>query len=209
MLEKASEQTIIRDAEDENEPREVYKKRAKFSMQISKPYFAMGIKDMDISSDAAIRARKAYGVIILNEILFSQSSKIYNDLYDEEIITSDFYVSFEHTKNCSYISISDIGDDPEETYERLVSCIEEAKRSGIDKEEFELAKRSVFATSIKAFDSVSEIANDMLYLLFDEGDILDIPDIISSIDYDYVSELLQSMYKEEYYTMAVAEPIER
>ena len=74
----------------------------------------------------------------------------------------------------------------------------------------EVLKNTVNLTGTgEDYKPVSEIANDMLYLLFDGADILDIPEIISSIDYEYESELLNNMYKEEYYTMSVVEPLKK
>ena len=209
MLEKAPTVTIIRDTEDADEPKEVNEKRTKCALRISKPVFAIGIKDMDISENPNERMKKAYGVNILNEVLFSQSSRIFNELYDANLISHDLAAVFEHTKNCSFIYIASESSDPEAVYDYFVNYIKEMQESGIDREEFELAKRTVFASNIKSFDSTAEIANNMIYNLFDGADILDAPDIISSIDYEYVSELLNSMYKEEYYTMSVVEPLKK
>ena len=209
MLKKAPTYTIIRDTEDEDEPKEVVEKRTKCALRISKPVFAIGIKDMDISKNPNERMKKAYGVNILNEILFSQSSKIFNELYDENLISHDLSAAFEHTKNCSFVYIASESSDPEAVYDYFVNYIKEMQEIGIDKEEFELAKRTIFASNIKSFDSTGEIANNLIYNLFDGADILDAPDIISSIDYEYVSELLNNMYKEEYYTMSVVEPLKK
>ena len=109
----------------------------------------------------------------------------------------------------SFVYIASESSDPEAVYDYFVNYIKEMQEIGIDKEEFELAKRTIFASNIKSFDSTGEIANNLIYNLFDGADILDAPDIISSIDYEYVSELLNSMYKEEYYTMAVVEPLKK
>ena len=73
---------------------------------------------------------------------------------------------------------------------------------------FELAKRTVYASNIKSFDSTEEIANNMVYNLFDGADILDAPDVIDSVTFEYVSKLLCDMYKEEFYAMSVVNPIE-
>ena len=209
VLKAAPKQTIIRDGEDLDEPREVNQKRTKCALRISKPVFAIGVKDMDISSDAAERMKKAYGVTILNEVLFSQSSEIFNELYERNLIAHELSYVFEHTKNCSFVYIASESSDPEAVYDYFVDYIKRMQASGIDREEFELAKRTIFASNIKSFDSTGEIANNMIYNLFDGADILDAPDIISSIDYDYVTELLNSMYKEEYYAMSVVEPLKK
>ena len=73
-------------------------------------------------------------------------------------------------------------------------------------QDFELAKRTVFASHIKNFDSVENIADDFIFALFDDADLLDEPEIISSITFEYVSELLNELFKEEYYAMSVVYP---
>ena len=81
------------------------------------------------------------------------------------------------------------------------------KKEGLDKEAFELSKRTVYASNIKSFDSVDDIGNNFIFNYFDGSDILDTPDIISSITYDYVTELFNESFKEEYYAISIVEPI--
>lgn len=209
VLKDAPKQTIVRDYEDADEPKSVYRKRSKCALHVAKPIFAIGVKDTDISPDPRERMKKAYGMSILNELLFSQSSEIYNTLYDKNLISHDLSSSFEHTKYCSFNQISSESSDPEAVYDYFVDYIKRMQAKGIDREELELAKRTVYASNIKSFDSTEEIANNMIYNLFDGADILDAPAIISSIDFDYVSDLLKNMYKEEYYAMSVVEPLKK
>jgi predicted Zn-dependent peptidase len=209
VLKDAPKQTIIRDYEDGDEKREVYKKRSVCELHVSKPIFAIGVKDMDISADPKMRMKKAYGMSILNEMLYSQSSEFYNELYDRNLIAHDLSSSAEHTKYCSFIQISSESSDPEAVYDYFVEYIAKMQKNGLDVDEFELAKRTIYASSVKSFDSTDDIANNLIYNVFDGGDILDAPEVISSIDIDYVSELLNSMYKEEYYAMSVVNPIKK
>lgn len=209
ILTEAPVQTIIRDYEDADEKPQVYKKRSVCELSVSKPIFSIGIKDLDISSDPKMRMKKAYGMNILNEILFSQSSKMYNDLYDMNLISHDLSCSVEHTKYCSFNQISSESSDPEAVYDYFVKYIEEIKKKGIDVDEFDLAKRTIYASNIKAFDSTEEIANTLIYNIFDGGDILEAPEICASVDIDYVTELLNSMYNEEYYAMSVVNPLKK
>ena len=209
ILKDAPDQVIIRDYEDGDEPREVNRKRSECALHVSKPIFAIGVKDMDIPLDANERMKKAYGMNILNEILFSQSSEIFNTLYDKNLIAHELSSSFEHTKYYSFNQLSSESSDPEAVYDYFVDYIKRMQKKGIDNEEFELAKRTVYASNIKSFDSTEEIANNMIYNLFDGADILDAPDIISSIDYEYVSKLLCDFYKEEYYAMSVVNPLKK
>ena len=209
ILKKAEDITVIRDGEDENEPKEVYKKRIYCELDVSKPIFAIGIKGTSIPDDPKQRMRKAFGIEILNDVLFSQSSTFYNELYDKNLIAQDLSFGGEMTKGYSFNVVSSESSDPELVYSKFVEYIEEMKKTGIDEEAFELSKRTIYSSSIKSFDSTEDIANNFIFNHFDGADLLDIPEIIESIDYEYVEKLLNEGFKEEYYAMSVVNPINK
>ncbi len=207
ILKEAPEQTIIRDYEANDEPKEVYKKRASCSLTIVKPIFSIGIKDMEISKDPMERAKKFYAIQILNEVLYSRTSELYNTLYNEKLISHSLFSAFDHSENHSYNVISAESPNPEAVYDHFVSFIEKTKKEGIDKEAFELAKRSAYSEYIRCFDSTEAIAETLMINFIEGTDAFDMPELISSISYEYASELFNSFYKEEYYAMSVVNPI--
>ena len=206
-LKKADSITVIRDYEDDDEPNAVHMKRNICELDVSKPMLAIGIKDSNISNDPRERTKKAYAMEILNEMLFSQSSKFYNDLYNENLIAQDLSSGAEHTKDYSFNVISTESNDPEKVYSYFVEYVENSKKQGLDNEEFELSKRTVYASHIKSFDSVENIGDNFIYNLFDGADLLDAADIINSISIEYVTEILHQLYKEEAYAMSIVNPI--
>ena len=207
VLTVAPEIKVVRDSEDGDEPKAVNEKRAYCALDVSKPIFAIGIKDTDIPADPNERMKKAYALEILDEILFSQSSSFYNELYEQNLISQDLSSGCEVTKHFSFNVISSESSEPETVYSKFVEYIEDTKKNGIDKEAFELSKRTVYASNIKSFDSTEDIANNFIFNHFDEGDLLDAPKIIESIDIEYLTKLLNDSFKEEYYAMFVVNPI--
>ena len=206
ILTEAEPFTIVRDTEDEDEPREVYIKRTVCKLDVAKPLFTIGIKDTSIPADPKERAKKAYATEILDEILFSQSSEFYNTLYNQNLIAQDLSNGCEIGKNYSFNVISSESSDPDKVYSMFVDYIERVKNEGLDKEAFELSKRTVYASNIKSFDSVEDIGNNFIFNYFEGIDILDTPEIINSITYEYVTELLNESFKEEYYALSIIEP---
>lgn len=207
ILKKAPSFDIVRDKEDEDEPKEVNEKRVYCNLDVSKPIFAIGIKDTDIPSDPNERIKKSYAMEILDEILFSQSSVFYNELYEQNLIAQDLSSGTEVTKQFSFNVVSSESSDPELVYSKFVEYIENVKKNGIDKEDFELSKRTIYASNIKSFDSTEDIANNFIFNHFDDGDLLDAPEIIETIDVEYITKLLNDCFKEEYYAMSVVNPI--
>lgn len=188
---------------------EVFKPIVKRKMQVAKPLFNIGIKDIEISTDAIERMKKSAGISILNSILYSHSSKFYNDLYEEGLLSSSFGYWSEHNQAFSFISISGESKDPDEVYKRFKDYIKKTQETGTNKDVFERCKRVLFANSVKSFDSTDEIANNFLNYIFEDADIFEYTEIISSIDYGYISKLFNDMYKEEYYTIAEIFPLDK
>lgn len=207
VLKEAAPFNIVRDTEDAGEPKEAYIKRNVCQLDVSKPLFAIGIKDTDIPSEAKERTKKAYATEILDEILFSQSSEFYNSLYSKNLIAQDLSSGSEIGKNYSFNVISSESSDPDKVYSLFLEYIEKTKREGLSKEAFELSKRTVYASNIKSFDSVEDIGNNFMFNYMDGADILDAPEIINSITYEYVSELFEKGFKEEYYALCIVEPL--
>lgn len=206
LLVEAEPFNIVRDTEDEDEPCEAYIKRTVCKLDVAKPLFAIGIKDISIPTDPKQRAKKAYATEILDEILFSQSSEFYNTLYNQNLIAQDLSNGCEIGRNYSFNVISSESSDPDKVYSMFVDYIERVKKEGLDKEAFELSKRTVYASNIKSFDSVEDIGNSFIFNYFEGIDILDTPEIINSITYEYVTELLNEGFKEEYYALSIVEP---
>lgn len=209
VLKDAPKQTIVRDYECENEPKEVYQKRSVCELAVAKPILAIGIKDSDISNDPNERAKKFYAISILNEMLFSRSGGLYDTLYEKKLISHSLGYSFQNTKYYSINEITAESQDPEAVYSHFVEFIEQTKKQGLDRELFELAKRTTYAVYIRSFDSTDDVAESLVSNYLEETDMFDMVDIIKSIDYDYVSRLFNEFYKEEYYAMSVVNPISK
>lgn len=209
ILKDAPKQTIIRDYECDDEPKEVYKKRSVCSLSVAKPIFAIGIKNNNIALDPDENSKQFYAMQILCEMLYSRSGELYNELYSKKLITQDLDSAVEHTANYSFTVVSSESSDPEAVYERFVSFIEKTKQNGLDKDAFELAKRSVYAVNIKLFDSTDDIAEALMTTYLEGGELFEIPSIIASIDYEYVTELFNSQYDEKYYAMSIVNPIKK
>ena len=207
VLKDAPKQTIIRDYECDDEPRCVYKKRSECSLAVAKPIFAIGVKNNDISSDPNERMKQFYAIQMLNEMLYSKSSELYNELYNKRLITRDLDVSIEHSEFYSFNEIASESSDPEAVYDYFVSFIERKKSEGLDKDAFELAKRTVYAINIKMYDSTDDIAEALITNHLEDTELFDIPEVISSITYEYACDIFKSLYNEECYAMSVVNPI--
>ena len=87
--------------------------------------------------------------------------------------------------------------------------MEEKKKTGLDRGEFERIKKANYASLVKSFDSTQNIANNVTYMLFDGIDIMDYSKAVSEVSFEYTEELLRKLFDERYYAMSVVEPLEK
>ena len=205
MLEDASDCGIERVIGKENDC--VAKNLISTKMQVSKPLFLIGVKDNKIPDEPKERLKKAAGMAVLNEIMFSKSSKIFNELYEEGLISDGFDYCYSISRSFAFSEIGGESSDPDTVYGRIREYIREMQKKGIDKEAFERSKKVIYSDFIKSFDSTEEIACEMMSYLFEGCDIFDNADAIRALELNDVLGLLDTMYSDEYFAISTVNPV--
>lgn len=179
---------------------------AEIHMEVSKPLFAIGVKDTDIPKDPRAFLKKDYGMQILNEMLFSSSTDFYCDLYEKGVLNNKFSAEYDTSPSFAYQYYSGETDDPQSFFETFKTYIKQMQKGHLDKDAFLRAKRVVYAEFVRLFDSTEDIANALISNVFAGTELLENVDIIDSIDLDFVESLLRDAFKEEYYALSVVLP---
>ena len=74
----------------------------------------------------------------------------------------------------------------------------------LTEKELEVLKRVVYSHYLLTFDSTSDTANEFLAYALDGFDLLELSDIIDSIDADSVNNVIKNSFKKEKICVAVA-----
>ena len=190
------------------EPLEVCSKEICDRMQVSMPMFAVGIKDgVQFESGEAL-ARKSAQMCIILRVLFGRGSDFYSRLYSEGLINSSFGASFDAHSAFAYTEIAGLSKDPDRVYAEIKAEIAKYTESGISEEEFERAKRALYAASVRTFDSTDDIANSFLEYLFAGCNLLTESDYIASVTLDEVNSRLAHAFPEEAFAISKVLPLE-
>jgi len=207
---------VLKDAEPFNvenvypkEKPEVAERFFSKKMQVAKPIFAIGVKDVDISDDPRERMKKAVGINVICDMLFGKTGELFNDLYSSGKISQGFDCWAEHNQSFSFINVSSDSDDPNEVFDKFVEYVEEKKKNGLSKEDFERSKKVMYSSIIKSFDSTSEIVNNIIAnFALDGGEIFEYTEIVGALEFEYVTSLFNSMFKDEFYSFATVYPLD-
>lgn len=188
------------------EPREVKNAFVEKRMPVGKPLFCIGVKDCAIPEEAIERYRRVEGMNILLHMMFSEAGEFYLDLLESGVISPDFDSGYSASPSTAYVMISGESDRPEELLERIKSRIKECREGGLSRSDFEREKKCVYASYISDFDSTEDIAFALTSYAYDGIDIFEQPKIIESISFDYVTELLNTVFDHEAFTLSVVRP---
>ena len=189
-----------------DEPKAVKSHYVEKKMPVGKPLFCIGVKDCNIPADAVERYRRVEGMNILLHMMFSEAGEFYLELLEGGIISPDFDSGYSASPSTAYVMISGESDRPEILLERVKGRIRECREAGLSISDFEREKKCVYASYISDFDSTEDIAFAMTAYAYDGIDIFEQPKIIESISFDYVTELLNTVFSDEAFTLSVVRP---
>ena len=189
----------------EHEPKEVFKKVHESYMPVAKPIFIIGIKDFEIG-DAQQRMAREAAMQILCEMLFSRSGRLYNELFESDMISPELSYGYSISERYAFVNIGGEANEPMEVLARIRKYIAEKQKQGLSYDEFERCKRVILAEYIKDFDSTEEIANNMIDFIFDGGDIFDCFEELQKVTFESVEHLLQTAFDEEFFSISIIRP---
>lgn len=188
------------------EPETVNQSRVSLSLKIGMPQFAMGIKE-SIPKDDDDLSRSAEHAVIL-QLLFGSSSEFYCDNYASGLISDRFTYSYYNSRDWSYISIEGAADDPEEVYKAVCNEIAKRKEVFFTEEEFNRAKKVIYATECLSFNSTSETANRLAAAALEGCDMFDYAAVIGATTYEDVKNRFISGYDMEKSVLSTVYPDE-
>lgn len=181
--------------------------RIECKMPVSRPEFMIGIKDKPLSDEHAAMKR-AVAFDILFDLLFSKSADLYTELYDAGLISHELSTDYSYGSGYAHAMISGSSDKPDEVYRRITEAVRNAKNAPPSEQDFERARRALYADSIRMFDSVEELGDSFTSLALTNCDVFDLLSTIESISYNDVLSLLEQIFLPQRTTFSVIMPID-
>ncbi len=199
MLEKAEPLSIERSFDDE--PREIVESYAEYNLAMSMPVFSFGYKEE--CKELTQNLRKMIEVNILLEILAGDTSGLYNKMFDNGLINTSF--SKEYFTGFGYEAIMFDGEsvNPQAVADEIKKAVAALRADGIDDEQFENARRSLYGREIMEYNDIDSIANAVLSAYFNGYSVFDTMEIYKSVTKEDIEKRLENMMMEEYSALSV------
>ena len=182
------------------EPEEINKKQSTQKMEVSIPLFAIGYKDKKPEADIV---KKHIAIQILLGIIIGKSSKLYQELYDEDLIKNEPAGDYEYDKEYAHAIITGASKDPKKLEEKFLNEVARITKAGISDEDFERNKKRLYGEYVRSFDDVSETARTFLVSYFKGINGFDYIETFENVDKKYVEQVLKEVFKEDREALSV------
>lgn len=178
------------------------------SMLTSRPVFNIGVKDTDLNKHGEDLIRSSIVTNFVLDILFGNSSKFYNELYDEGLIDGSFGAYYSGKETYGHSLIVGESDRPREVYDRILEEIKKEPRLLIKEEDFIRVKNNEIGGFLMGLNSIEFIGNLFTEFYFSDFMMFDYLKLVESIEYDEIIDRFKSHFREDRMILSIVNPVE-
>lgn len=176
------------------EPKGVFKSKIEERLAISRPIFALGFKDQDVTNGGHRLLEKLIANEIILDMLAGTSSDIYNQLYEKGLIDSSFSTDYTGERNYGHAIMSGQSSEPEKVAEILYDEIEKRKSQPWEQDHFMRIKKKKIGQYIRLFNSLDSLSVQFVSMLFRDINLFDYYEKIEAMTYDQIKEEFNQLY---------------
>ncbi len=192
------------DASVIDEPQCVAQSESVEQFPVGIPLFNIGYKCKPCEGYELLK--REYAASILLQLVAGNTSKLYNDLTDEGLINSTFdFEVFWGTGHFNVI-LSGESSEPRTVRRRIDEEIERLKKAGLDRNEFEVIKKSKYGSIIKSYDNIDTCASYLLNSHFAGVDVFDLQKALAEVTFEDVQNGLYEFFNKDMSAISIIEP---
>ena len=188
------------------EPDNIVQATIEEKLEVSQPIYTIGIKDKVKECSFENKnevVKKHIAIEILLKLILGRSSNLYQQLYNEGIISAQPSLDYEFGKTYAHILITGQSEKPEQVYERFKKEVKNLESEGINEEDFNRIKKTIYGAYIKEYDDVEDMAKMFLSDYFKGINSFDYLEEIEGINVEYVEQMLKDVFKEEKMVLSI------
>ncbi|TFE24368.1 EF-P 5-aminopentanol modification-associated protein YfmH [Cohnella luojiensis] len=170
----------------ENEPEKVKDEKRELQLPVSLPKCLFGFKeDPDEHKDDV---RKELASKIMLEALLGSSSALYQQLYDDNLISDGFGQEYNTGPGYAFSIIGGETRDPDELVTQVSEALYEAAKNGISSDIFERTRRKKIGAFLRMMNSPESIASEFTRYRHKGGDLFTLVEVYESLTLEEINE---------------------
>ena len=188
-----------------DEPRECPIQILRTEMEVAMPMFSMLFK-CPHPGFGEEGIRREITAELACELLFGESSELYQRLYEEGIIDTSFGGGFEIIDGCAMVMISGDSDTPEAVRDAIIAQAAKLAKEGVAESDYARMLRCALGSRIKGLDNFDSTCFRLCAYHLTEFDYFDFPRIYESITPEEIRAFLAEFVRESNCALSVIHP---
>lgn len=192
----------------------IYKRESIKKMDVNLPLVMFGFKDNfnkerlegGYEKDNIEVVKYDVALQIALELIAGKSSTLFEELYNERLVTREIGLSFSYEEDYAYTAFDAETSNYNEVINRVAKKIDDLKQNGINEQEFERVKKMLYGNFVKGFNDVSRIATMIVSDYFKGVNSFDYVEVYNEIDKQFVEEAIKKHFNTERMAVSVVEP---
>lgn len=185
------------------EPTEVKQSVNQIYLPISEPKCMFGFKESQAPLSGEELLRKELETKVMLDILLSQSSTIYQSLYDESLISDSFGFNFNCSSEYCFSMMGGDTRDPDALIARFKELLEPVLVSGIDQANFERSRKKKIGNYLRMLNSPEAMANEFTNYLFKGSDFFGILPLYESMTLEQINQRMREHFHWEQMAVSI------
>lgn len=177
------------------EPAAIAKERVEQQLAVGLPKCLIGIKETQTGLSGEALLKRELTTKLLLDILFGNSSALYQKLYDSGLITDSFDFDYSSEKDYAYSIVGGETPDPDKLLAMIKQELAEHAKTGISQDDFERSRRKKIGHYLRALNSVEYIANQFTSYKFNGTDLFAVLPILESITREDVQQRMKEHFQ--------------
>ncbi|MHA7963095.1 EF-P 5-aminopentanol modification-associated protein YfmH [Paenibacillus sp. CAU 1782] len=189
----------------EEEPEEVQSPRKVVKLSVSQPKCMFGFKEQKTGFTGDELLRHEIAAKLMMEALLGPSSKLYQGLYEQKLISDSFGHEYNSTSDYGFSAMGGDTPDPDRLLSEIQTAIKEAKEAGITDEAFQRAKRKKIGGYLRMLNSPEAIAGEFTRYRFRESDMFRVLTHYEDCTLDEVNKRLREHFNFDRLAVCIVE----
>lgn len=175
----------------------INKKYKEQKMDVNIPIFMVGYRDILENEN---KVKKQIAIIIILNSLLGESSKIYQEMYEEGLLMSPLSFDYEFSEEYAHVLITGQSENPEKVNSKIVEVLTNNK---IEESDFRRCQKALYGETVSIYDDVEDIGRVFLQDSIKGINTLEYIDEFKNIDINYINKIKNELFKEEMSALSV------
>ena len=175
------------------------------SMEVSQPLFLCGYKCAPVEEGEDYERRELIGNMAC-DILFGESSPLYNRLYAEGLINGEFGGGYEILPGISFVVTGGESQSPRKVHLAIVEEAERISREGVDETLYQQVRRATYGSLLRGLNSFEGIAVGCVESTFHGCDYFRFPEAFETITKADIEAFISEFIVPDRATISIVHP---